>query len=167
VIRPAFIALVFLGLCGCAYRLGPTNGQVAGARSVQINAFRNEVFEPRLSEPLVFALRRAVQRDGTYKLATHGDADVILSGEIVSFERDPLAFQPSDILTVRDYDWLVRSHVKAIEAATGKVLWEGNFFGRTTVRTGSDNASAERQAFPLIAADMAERIKTRLVDGPW
>ena len=35
-------------LCGCAYTLGPTNGQIAGAKSVQVNPFANNALEPRL-----------------------------------------------------------------------------------------------------------------------
>ena len=158
---------ISLLVSGCAYHLGPTNGQVAGSKTVQINPFQNDTYEPRLSEPLVLALRRAVQQDGTFKLATHGGADVILTGEILRFERGALAFQPADVLTVRDYNWAVHSRVRALDAATGKVLWESTFLGQTVLRVGSDVSSAERQAVPLIAADMAENIKSRLVDGTW
>lgn len=166
-IRAVFISVLLLAVGGCAYHLGPTNGQVAGSRTVQINAFQNDTFEPRLSEPVVFALRRAIQRDGTYKLATREDPDVILQGKITDFERGALSFQPSDILTVRDYNLNMRAQVKAIDRASGRLIWQGTFYGRTVVRAGSDLSSAERQAVPLMAEDMAENIKSRLVDGSW
>jgi hypothetical protein len=158
-------AIVSMLLSGCAYQLGPTNGQVAGSKTVQVNLFQNDTFEPRLSEPLATSLRRAIQRDGTYKLATHGTPDVILEGKLVDFSRNGLTFQPADVLTVRDYYLNMRANVKAIETATGKVLWEGTFDGHTVVRVGNDLSSAERQAVPLMAEDMAQNIKARLVDG--
>src|SRR5688572_19620973 len=104
--RAEFFALIFLSLlvCGCAYRLGPTNGIAAGSRSVEVRAFQNATKEPRLTEPLVTALRRTIQQDGTYRLATHGNADVILEGAITEFDRSGVTYDPRDVLTVRDYE---------------------------------------------------------------
>jgi hypothetical protein len=159
------IPFLLLLLSGCAYQLGPTNGQVAGSKTVRVKTFQNDTFEPRLSEPLATALRRAIQHDGTYKLTTHGSPDVILEGKLFDFSRSGLTFQPADILTVRDYYLNMRAHVKALDAATGKLLWEGTFDGHTIIRVGSDLSSAERQAVPLMADDMAQNITSRLVDG--
>ena len=38
--------------------LGPTGGQVSGARSIQINSFVNHTSEPRLTDALTHALRQ-------------------------------------------------------------------------------------------------------------
>jgi hypothetical protein len=152
---------------GCGYQLGPTNGVPAGSRSVQINLFKNDTWEPRLSEPIATSLRRWIQRDGTYRLATKGDADIIVDGIIVEFNRSGISFQPSDVLTVRDYEVSAVADVKAYERATGKILLETKALGRTTIRSGPDLPSAERQAAPLIAEDMARRITSLLVDGNW
>jgi hypothetical protein len=165
----AFAALCLAPLlAGCAgYQLGPTNGTTAGSRSVQVNLFRNDTWEPRLSEPVATSLRRWIQRDGTYRLATQGDADVVVDGIIAEFNRNGISFQPSDILTVRDYDLSAMVRFTAVERATGKVLVESTVVGRTTIRTGPDLASSERQAAPLIAEDVARRITSLLVDGTW
>ena len=54
--------LAALVLCGCAgYRLGPTNGMTAGAKSIEVKPFVNQTMEPRLIEPLTQALRRSLQ----------------------------------------------------------------------------------------------------------
>src|SRR5687768_18604188 len=84
-----FVVAVFLGalLTGCAgYQLGPTNGTPAGSRSIQVNLFRNDTWEPRLTDPVATSLRRWIQRDGTYRLATHGDGDIIVDGVITRSE---------------------------------------------------------------------------------
>ena len=74
------IGLVALSGSGCAgYKLGPVNGQTAGARSVQINPFTNTTLEPRLGDEVTAQLRKQVQRDGTFHLASHDDADIVVA----------------------------------------------------------------------------------------
>src|ERR1700754_2437303 len=91
-------------LCGCAgYRLGPTGGQEAGAKSVQITPFVNNSTEPGLADEVTSALRKAVQHDGTFKLATHGNSDLILTGVITDYHRRELSLLRDDLRTVRDY----------------------------------------------------------------
>jgi hypothetical protein len=160
--------LVAMFAAGCAgYRLGPTNGMAAGSRSIQINLFKNATWEPRLSEPLAISLRRWIQRDGTYELATDGAAAVIVDGVITEFNRSGVSFQPSDVLTVRDYEVTAYAEFTATERGTGRVLHKSKAWGRTTVRAGADLTAAERQAVPLIAEDLARNITSQLVDGGW
>ncbi|MEO5802712.1 MAG: LptE family protein [Verrucomicrobiota bacterium] len=165
----AFICLLpLLLLAGCAgYQLGPTNGMLAGEKSVQINPFANETLEPRLSEPVTMEVRKRLQQDGTYKLATHNDGDVILNGVITRYDRSGISFQPRDVLTVRDYNLTVTARIVAIDRQTGKTNLSQLVKGRTTVRVGNDLASAERQAIPLVAADLARNAVSALADGTW
>ena len=153
---------------GCAgYRLGPTSGLAAGDKSVQIAPFLNRTLEPRLSDALALQLRKQLQRDGTYRLASHDDGDVIVTGTIVRYDRLELSFQPSDVLTVRDYRLRMTAHVTARERASGKMLLDQPVTGTTLVRVGNDFASSERQALPLLADDLARNVTALLVDGTW
>ena len=155
-------------LAGCAgYRLGPTNGHPAGARSVEIQPFANETMEPRLGEAITQQLRKQVQQDGTYRLATQGGADVIVTGRLVLFEREPLSFQLRDVLTTRDYAVNLTAQVRAVEVGTGRVLFDRPIVGRTTIRNAADLGSAERQAAPQVAENLANSIRALLVDGSW
>jgi hypothetical protein len=163
-----WVCLAVLALTGCAgYRLGPTNGEVAGAHSVQIDPFLNKTLEPRLSEYVISTLRKNLQQDGTYRIDTHDDGDIILSGVIVSFLRNELSVQPTDVLTAQDYEITITAKVTARERRTGKVLFDRLVKGRTSLQVGNDLTSAERQAIPLAADDMAKRVATLLVDGTW
>lgn len=160
--------LVALALTGCAgYKLGPSNGAVAGGKSVQVMPFSNQTMEPRLGEAATAQLRKELQRDGTYQLASHDDGDVIVSGVIISYIRIPLSFQPSDALTVTDYSVKMGVQVTARERSSGKVLFSQRVTGTTLVIVGSNLASAERQAQPLLAADFAKNAAALLVDGTW
>jgi len=155
-------------LAGCAgYRLGPSNGMEAGSRSIQINPPRNETFEPRVADELNHQLRKQIQRDGTYHLNTHGDGDVVVTTTITRYQRFGETFQPRDTLTARDYRIHLSAMVTAYDRVTGRNLVSREFIGRTTVRIGGDEASAERQALPLVTEDLARNITSALTDGDW
>jgi hypothetical protein len=166
-IRSAFLSLLLIGLVGCAYRLGPTNGVVAGSKSIEIAPFQNETMEPRLIEAVATALRRKMQQDGTYKLDTQGGGDIIVTGVILSYDRGALSFQPSDILSVRDYEITLTAHILAKDKHSGALLLDKAVKGRTTVRILNDLTSSERQAVPLLAQDLARNITSLLTDGSW
>lgn len=162
------VALLALGLTGCAgYRLGPTNGSPAQSRSVEVRFFQNATGEPRISEAVAQALRQRLQQEGTFRLATRGEPDIIVHGVLTRYSRSPLSYQPSDVITVRDYEILLEAHVTAEECAGGRKLLDQAVRGRVSVRVGHDEASAERQALPVLAEDLARNITSRLADGEW
>lgn len=157
-----------VSLTGCAgYKVGSTAAFPAGQHSIQIGLIQNQTLEPRLIESLNNALRRRFQQDGTYKLDTRGESDVVLTGVITRFDRSAISFQPADVLTVRDYFLDMSAKLQVKERSTGKVIFDREVTGRTTIRAGADPASAERQAVPLLAEDLARNAASLIVDGNW
>jgi hypothetical protein len=155
-------------LTGCAgYRLGPTNAQTAGARSVQINPVVNQTVEPRLAEAVTAALRKQFQRDATYRVATRNDGDILVTGVITRYDRRELSFLPDDVLTVQDYQVSMTAQITARERSSGRVLLDQPVTGRSLLRVGTDLASAERQMLPLMAEDLAKNVVALLAEGPW
>jgi len=153
---------------GCAgYHLGPSNGRAAGESSLQIIPFVNQTLEPRLTDAVTQQLRKQVQKDGTFRLATHDDGDVVLSGVLIKYDRRELSFSRLDIVTVEDYRVSLTARVMAKERSTGKVLLDQQVTGNTLIRVGSDLVSSERQALPLLAEDLAKAIHALLADGTW
>ncbi len=162
------LAGVLVLMSGCAgYRLGPTNGQMAGARSVQINPLVNKTLEPRLGDYVMNSLRKNLQQDGTFRLDTRNEGDVIVSATIVSFNRSELSYVPTDVITVLDYEIAATVEVTARERSTGRVLFDKPVIGHTSLRAGNDLPSAERQALPLLADDVAKKATALIVDGTW
>jgi hypothetical protein len=159
------VAALFSGCAG--YKLGPTNGMVAGSKSIQILPFTNRTLEPRLSVPVADAIRKAVQKDGTYKLNTGRDPDLIVRGTVTEFTRSPLSFQPSDTVSVRDYALSMVARLVVTERSSGKVVLDKTVSGRATISVGSDLASGEREAIPILAQDLARNAASVLVDGTW
>jgi hypothetical protein len=168
IIPVLMMAVLASGSAGCAaYRLGPTNPELTAGRTIQVSFFENQTLEPRLAEAVNHALRKSLQQDGTYKLDTRGDGDVIVSGAILKYERQGVSFQPNDILTARDYQLTVIVKVTAKERVSGKIILDREVKGHTTVRAGADLSSAERQALPLLSDDFAKNATTLLVEGAW
>ena len=155
-------------LAGCAgYHLGPVNGAVAGEKSVEILPFNNQTLQPRLGDAVTQALRERLQADGTYHLATHDDGDIVVTGVIKSYNREGLSYLNNDVTTTEDYRVGIVAHVVARERGTGKVLLDRDVNGYALVHVGSDLASTERQALPLLAEDLARNIAELLTEGAW
>src|SRR5512133_764415 len=165
------LSTVLLGmvlLAGCAgYRLGPVNGLYAGAKSIQVTPFANQTLQPRLTDAVTAQLRKEVQRDGTFSLASHDAGDILLNGALTRYQRTEVTFAQNDILTVRDYRLVLTAQVTARERGSGKLLLDQAVSGYTLIRVGADLPSAERQAMPLLAADLARNITSLLSEGKW
>ena len=162
------VGLVALGGSGCAgYRLGPVNGQTAGAKSVQIDPFSNTTLQPRLGDEVTAQLRKQVQQDATFRLASHDDGDIVVSGSVNGYYRQGVSLSPSDTLTVVDYRLQVRAQVTARERGSGKLILNQLVSGFTLIRVTTDLTSTERQAMPLLAADLAKNVTALLAEGNW
>ena len=161
------LALALL-VSGCAgYRLGPTNGTRAGETSIDVPAFVNRTLEPRLVDPTTAALRRELQRDGTFRLVSTPDGDVTVAVELTRYQRVEQSFVPTDVTTARDYRLVLTARVVASERRSGKVLFDREVNGATLMRVGNDLPSAERQTLPVLATELARQITSLLVDGSW
>ena len=168
VIRHSSFAMLLLLLTSCAgYKLGPTSGQIAGARSIQINPFVNQTVEPRLSDALTHALRKQIQQDGTFRLNTADEGDIIVTGAIVKYDRVAVALRARDALTPRDYRITITAHITARERVGGRILLDRDVVGRTDVRAGADLNSEELQGIPLAADFLAASATSLLADGSW
>ena len=155
-------------LGGCAgYRLGPTGGQVAGEKSVQILPFANRTPEARLADAVTAALRKELQRDGTFRLVTHDPGDIIVSGALTGYSRREISLVPSDVATAQDYNLSLTAQVTVRERGSDKVILDQAVTSHTLVRVGPDLPSSERQALPLLATELARRVTALLADGSW
>jgi hypothetical protein len=162
------VGLVVLSGSGCAgYKLGPVNGVAAREKSVQVNPFENKTLEPRLTDEVTQQLRKQLQRDGTYQIASHNDGDIVVAGTVTHYERQEVSFTSSDVLTVRDYRLELRAQVTARNRSSGKLILDQVVTGSTVIRVTTDLTSAERQAMPLLAADLAKNVTTLLAEGAW
>lgn len=140
-------------LCGCAgYRLGPSNGESAGTRSVEFKPFGDQTLEPRLLEPVAQSLRKGLQRDGTFRLATLDPGDIVVTGTLTDFTRKPLTFQARDLVATRDYEVRLSAHVVATERASGKDAALMRRLADARALAPADLAKASDEALELLAS---------------
>ena len=162
------LPLLLLLATGClGYRPGPSAGLAPGERSLRIATFPNRTTQPGLAPALASSLRRAIQADSTFRLATRGPADYRLTGTITGYERIGITFLPGDVVTARDFELRMTARVRLFDQRTGRTLLDHSLTARTLVRAFEDLARAERRALPLLCRDMALRITDLMLDGPW
>ena len=160
--------MLILAGSGCVgYVAGPTNGVPAGSKSIRVEFFDNDTLEPRLVTHVNRALKRNLQQDGTYRLETQGNADLVVNGSLTEFLRNGISYSPDDLLKVQDYLMKLTARIKVTDGVTGEVIFEGNVTGSSTVRVGKDLTSAQRQVVPQIADHLARQATSFIVDGKW
>lgn len=161
--------LVALWLAGCAgYHLGPVNGAPAGSRTIEIQPFNNQTLQPRLGDAMTQSLRERLQTDGTYQLATRGGTgDIVVSGIIHAYVREGLGYFNTDISTPENFRLEVTAHVIARDRLSGRTILDRDVKAHTIVHIGNDLASAEREALPSLAEDLAQNISELLTEGSW
>lgn len=162
---PGLAAVVLAGCAG--YRLGPLNGAMAGEKTVEVLPLNNQTLQPRLGDAVTEALRERLQVDGTYHLATGGPGDLVISGVIRQYDHEGLGYLNQDSTTPQNYRVGVMVHVVIRDRVSGKLLLDRDVKGHTLVNVGSDFASSERQAMPLLASDLAQNIVELLTEGAW
>ena len=140
---------------------------MAGGKSIQIGQIVNATEEPRLSEAVSRSLRQRVQQDGTFRLATHGNPDVLVTVTLQKYDRIALSLQANDVVSIRDYDVNLLAHVVATEGASGSMILDREVRGRTTIRSSADLGSAERENASDLADSLARNIISLLAEGTW
>jgi len=154
---------------GCAgYRLGaPASADLAG-RTLHVAPAINETLEPRLTEFVTTALRRQVQKDGTFRLVTDPhEADLLLRVTVTALDRHSVSFNPADIVRPQDFEVILHARAEVRDRRSGRVRLDRTFEGRRLMRIGPDLTSSERQTLPLVAEDLARQIILALAEGEW
>ena len=155
-------------LAGCAgYHLGPVMGEPAGDRSVEVLPFNNQTLQPRLGDALTQAVRERLQTDGTFHLDTRGTGDIVVSGTITRYGREALSFLNTDSFTPENYRVGMVVHVVARERSSGKLLFDKDLKGYSLIHAGADLTSADLQALPLLAQDLARNLVSLLAEDKW
>ncbi len=115
--------LAVLVLAACGYHLAGTGTTVpAGARTIRIEPFTNHTRETGLEVRLHRAVEDEFRRQGTLRVVTEGDADVLLSGAIRRFTSVPVAFSATDEAV--QYQGIMQVSLRLTEHPSGHVLFE-------------------------------------------
>ena len=158
-IRAALLLLVSSLLFGCAgYHVGPVTK--TSFHSIAVPMFRNETLRPQLEAQISNAIIRRLQQDGSLQIQSQPRADAVLIGTVVHYDRIALRSLRSDAGIPREYRISITVRVEARDRRTGETVLKS-----TEVLIGEDQQSAEMQALPLLADDIAKRVAGLLVES--
>ena len=166
--KPSVFLLLALSLflSGCGYKLGeirPT--PMRSVRTLAIPSFKNKTFIPRLEVLFADTMVKRFQQDGTYEIVGDEKADAILYCTIDKIERRALRSVQNDVLATSEYGLRVFVKYEVQERVTGAILMQGTAQGNTSLFSGNDLTTIERQALSNAAADLANNIMADVSEG--
>ncbi len=159
------VALIALFAAGCAgYHVGPVTQR--NFKSIAVPMFRNRTLRPQLEAQITNAIIKGLQRDGSLRIESEPNADVVLDGSVVRYQRTALRSLRTDTGVPREYEITITVRVEAKDRRTGEaVLKSAEVTGKSDVFIGADQQSAEEQVLPLIADDVARKVVGLLVES--
>jgi hypothetical protein len=152
-------------LAGCShYGLG-TRAKLA-FRSVYVPPVENRSDAPAAAALLSTLLRDEFLRDGRVQLVNSPEAaDATLSLVLVSYSRISATARPGDTGLARKFAVTLAGKITLKDNRDGKVLFGGRPVDAVRdVFTDSGQLSAEAQALPLLAGDLAKKVAHAALD---
>ncbi|RMF25813.1 MAG: hypothetical protein D6760_00090 [Deltaproteobacteria bacterium] len=188
-----FVVMPVAALVGCGYSLVRPDQIGAGpVRSVFVEVRGSGRYDPEMADALAHGLRRALRRDGRFRVAASREqADAVLAVDLVETRIEAVAFDEFD--EVLDYEMTTRVRAR-LESTDGSTLWSADDLGATRAHAavpgaivttssafqggerlteqdlaGLDNVelgeSRKQHAAATLAEDIAETILRRLGEG--
>ncbi|HTS18365.1 MAG TPA: LptE family protein [Verrucomicrobiae bacterium] len=163
--RAVLLLMLPLLLAGCAgYHIGPVTK--TSFHSIAVPMFTNETLRPQLEAQISNAVIRRIQQDGSVQIQPQSRADVVLTGTVFRYQRIPLRSLETDTGIPREFRVAIAVRVEAVDRRTGEtVLKSTEVEGTSDVFIGEDQQTAEMQALPLVADDIARRVAGLLLES--
>lgn len=142
-------------------------------KTIHIEPFKNSIdFTTGLQRDVYLPLLEVEARnavvdrflfDGSLKVAEPAVADLILKGELVSYQRSALRYTDND--DVQEYRVQIAVSFTLVDAKTGETSWsEPGFAGEADYFVSGPQASSEDSAVDEAILDLARRIVERTVE---
>jgi len=174
---PILIALaLILSMCtSCGYTTGSL--LPAHLKNVYIENFANKIpiteevsyqqryktYRPRLEIDITEAIRSKFLFDGHLRVTQKEEADIILTGELVDFRREPIQYGYDD--SIEKYRVVIAINMKAEDVGKKETMWrEGGFSGDDEYYTTGSQAKTEEQAVTAAVDDLARRVVERTIE---
>ena len=159
--------LLGLLLSGCAgYHLGPAKpSYLRDVHSIAVPIFKNATLVPQIETLVSDTVIKQFQQDGTFRIANEGQADAVLRGDVISASRAPARSLRGNVLATTEFNLVLRVRY-SLYGRDGKPLaGPTEATGTTSFFVGDDVIADERQAIPLAAQELANRLVSQLSEG--
>jgi hypothetical protein len=162
--RRRHIPLVCLLLTvACGYTAG--NLLPEHIKKIYIPTFENETTRYGIEQDLTTAVTDKFTDDNRLSVVSEGDADAMLRGVIVKFEKGALTFDRAQ--TVDEFKIEITVSVEFEDLHEGKILWkEDNFRAwESYTDTGDGEEGGEDEALKAAIATLASDMLSRTMEG--
>lgn len=140
----------------------------ASMRTVTIPTFRNESSVTGLGSEATRAIAREFQREGTFKLASKGEAAIEIQGIIKDTDTKNLAYARSSAERNREEALKAVAIISVIDKTAGKVLVDNHRYeARTTFLSDDDLLTGSRDAAGRLAEDFARQVVDDVTAIEW
>lgn len=181
------VSLLFMGMTGCAYRLGVLGRTLPGGySSVEVPVFTNSSQEPGIEIAFTNSLIQEIEKNKVAAVRKEGGAPTLLKGEILSINYKPTGpiqkgqkapLLPDGAVLATSYRVLVVTRLQLVEKASGRVLWASDFdaessytapqvtMARVNTVNPLYNLSARRRILESMARDLMIEAHDRMTEN--
>jgi len=170
------VLLALLYAAGCGYTAGSL--LPSHLKTIYVKDFKNKIdISTEPSDREEYRIYRAgiesevtskiidqFIRDGNLRVVDNYDADLVLSGELLDYYKQPLRYDKFD--NVEEYRIIVTISMVLKDVVKDRIMWkEGKFIGYDTFRLTGSFASTEDEARAGAIKDLAEKAVEKVVEG--
>lgn len=170
------IGYLLFATMGCGYS---TRAYVGPYKTIYVAPFKNSIniadaqseyaryktYYPLLESTIT---QKVVDRfifDGSLRISREEDADLVIRGELVSYERGALRYAANNE-DVTEYRITLLVNIGLYNGKDGKLIWQkNNFAGDTSYFTTGSQAKSEKTALDAAVVDLARRITEAVVEA--
>ncbi|MFZ1946374.1 MAG: LptE family protein [bacterium] len=158
-------AILWLGLFPLVFSCGYSGRALLPGhiKNLYVRTFENETTRYGVEQELTSAVTDAFVADGRLSVVAEPQADAMLRGTIVKYEKGPLTFDRAQ--TVNEFKIEIVVSIEFEDLREGKVLWkEDNFRAWKSYNEASADAG-EDGALSAAVATVASDILSRTIEG--
>ena len=154
---------LLLLVAGCAnYRLGSM--LPADIRTVSMSTCENKTSEPLIEQEVTRAILSQIQMDGSLRVASEDDADVVLEITLNRFWLDPVSYESGSASTANQYRMSIKASFALVRRADRSVVVESpSVTGWYDFDFAGDMSSSKAVALRPAADDLGRRIVSQIV----
>lgn len=169
--KKAFLAclLVFMCISGCGYTAGsliPSH-----IETIYIETFKNMTTEPNIEIVVTNAIKDRFAWDGALKIENKlEDANSMLQGEIIKYEKIPVAWGSND--EVEEYRLVLTVNLVYTDLVNNKVMWQekkfkvdSEYYTTLNNQTFSSTNLDKDALIQNAAEELAVEVVARTVEG--
>lgn len=170
------LIIVALFFSGCGYTAGSL--LPAYLRTIYVDSFQNKIdvsaepsdkerykiYRPGIENDITRAVIDRFIFDGHLRIVGKNDANLILTGELVDYYKQPLRYDRQE--NIEEYRIIVVVNLELKDLVKNRLTWkETNFVGYHTYRLTGPFATNEDSARAEAVKDLAQKVVEKVIEG--